>query len=142
MKSGKDFIGVGCGALIINDKNEVLLIKRSTTSRTAPGTWSRPGGEVEFGETLEDAVKREVKEEVGIEVQPLQLLKVSNDIDLAEKKHWIAIGYLVKYISGIPKNMEPEKHDEVKWFSLNSLPENINQYTKESIQIYLSLKRN
>jgi ADP-ribose pyrophosphatase YjhB (NUDIX family) len=51
MKAGKDFIGVGVGATILNNKNEILLLKRRQTiseERTTSGMWSIPGGEVEF----------------------------------------------------------------------------------------------
>ncbi len=66
MTPGKDYIGVGCGALIINDKNQTLLIKRGNKSRNEAGFWGKPGGAVKFGEKVEDAVKREIKEELNI----------------------------------------------------------------------------
>ncbi|MCK5063376.1 MAG: NUDIX domain-containing protein, partial [Candidatus Aenigmarchaeota archaeon] len=80
MKSGKDFIGIGCGAIIINDKNEVLLVKRSKTSRVNPDIWSRPGGEVEFGESSAKAVEREVLEETGIIIKAVRPLGFLDNI--------------------------------------------------------------
>lgn len=136
MEVGKDYIGVGCGAIIVNDKQEVLLVKRSMNSRTEPGTWSRPGGEVEFGETIEDAVQRETLEEVGVRISIERLLHIGENI--SSKKHWLAIGYLARYVSGIATNLEPHKHDEVRWCSLQNLPQPLNKYTKKSIQIYLN----
>jgi len=136
MKAGIDFIGIGCGALVINEKNEVLLIKRSAKARTEPGSWSRPGGQVEFGETVEHAVEREMEEEVGIKVKAVKLLDMTQIIE--EGKHWIAFGYLATYISGTPINKEPDKHEEIKWFSLDNLPENLNSYTANSIRSYRS----
>ena len=59
---------VGCGVLIENEKRELLLQKRSDN-----GQWCVPGGAMELGETYEDAAKREVFEEVGIEVEDLEL---------------------------------------------------------------------
>lgn len=139
MEVGKDYIGVGCGAIIVNDKNEVLLVQRSKDARTEPGTWSRPGGQVEFGETVEQAVEREVLEETGLAVKALSVLEVRSV--LSEGKHWLAIGYLAKYISGEPRNTEPTKHDAVKWFPLDDLPEPLNEYTRSSINIYLNGSR-
>lgn len=136
MNSGEDFIGVGCGAIIINDKNEILLVKRSGSSRTEPGFWSRPGGEVEFSETVEEAVIREIKEETNINVEVLNFLEITQNINKEKGKHWLALGYLARHISGEPKNMEPEKHDKVKWFPLDSLPDNITNYTRNAINIY------
>ncbi len=140
MKAGTDFIGIGCGAIVVNDRNEILLVKRSINSRTEPETWSRPGGQVEFGESVEEAVEREVLEETGVTVKVIKFLEMTQNIDKENKKHWLALGYLAKHISGEPKNMEPSKHDEVKWASLSQLPENINQYTKNAINIYLKTK--
>ena len=136
MKPGIDYIGTGCGAIVINDKNEILLVKRSLESRTEEGTWSRPGGEVDLGEYIEDAVIREVKEETNVLIEILKPLEVTQI--MSEGKHWIAHGYLAKYVSGETKNMEPDKHDEVKWFSLKNLPENLNEYTRNSLNIYLN----
>lgn len=66
---GHDLIlGVGCGVLIENDKGQVLLQKRSDT-----GQWCVPGGALDLGETYEEAAKREVREEVRIEVDHLRL---------------------------------------------------------------------
>jgi len=137
MKAGIDFVGIGCGAIIVNDKNEVLLVKRAASSRMAAGTWSRPGGQVEFGEKIEEAVEREVLEETGVKVKAERFLELAEDF--GNEKHWLAIGYLAKYIAGEARNVEPDKHDEVKWFSLTSLPK-LNKYTESSIKKYLELK--
>jgi ADP-ribose pyrophosphatase len=137
MKPGIDYVGVGCGCVIINDKNEVLLVKRSNASKTEPGMWSRPGGTVEFGETVEEALKREIKEELDIEIEVLSFLEHTNNMMVEDgtKKHWLAMGFLAKIKSGEPKNMEPRKHDDVKWFPLNNLPEDLTVYTKNAIDI-------
>ena len=61
MKAGVDFIGVSVGAMIVNDRGKLLLCKRSKTARNEQGQWEIPGGEVEFGEKLTDAIHREIK---------------------------------------------------------------------------------
>lgn len=137
MKIGIDYIGVGCGALIINDKEEVLLLKRTEKTRNQAGCWAKPGGGVEFGEKAEDAIKREVKEELGIDIELTKFLGFTNDIMEAEKQHWIALNFMAKIIGGEVQNLEPEKHEEIKWFSLNNLPEKLAQNTKDSISEYL-----
>jgi len=141
MKAGKDYVGVGCGGIIINEEeNKVLLVKRSLNSRTEPGYWSRPGGEVEYGETIEEAVKREILEETGIITKVTKFLELTQIIDKEKGNHWIALGYLAKYISGEPKNLEPEKHNEVKWFSLSKLPTKLTSYTKNALKVYNNSK--
>jgi 8-oxo-dGTP diphosphatase len=141
MKVGVDYIGVGCGAIVINEKGEVLLLRRSTTSRTDPGKWCRPGGQVEFGESVTDAVERETMEETGIVVRAVRPLEFTDDRSEDASKHWIALGYLAEHVSGEPVNVEPDKHDAIGWFPLDRLPENLATYTKNAIDVYLDQKR-
>lgn len=137
MKPGIDYIGIGCGALIINDKNETLLVKRASKSKNEAGFWSKPGGTVEFSEGVGDAVRREIKEELGIDIELVKFLGFTNHIIKLENQHWIAFNYLAKIIKGKPRNLEPEKIEEIKWFNLGSLPENLTQTTIEPIKEYL-----
>jgi len=137
MKPGKDYIGIGCGALIVNDKNETLLIKRTSKSQNEAGFWSKPGGTVEFNEKVEDAIIREIKEELGIDIELTKLLGFTNHILNSENQHWVAINYLAKIISGEPRIMEPDKMEEIKWFSFNNLPNKLTQTTKDPIREYL-----
>lgn len=67
MKIGKDYIGVGVGAFIVNENNEVLLHKRAVPAEK--DHWCIPGGRLEMFEKLEDAVIREVKEEIDVDVK-------------------------------------------------------------------------
>lgn len=137
MIPGIDYIGVGCGALIINDSNETLLIKRTSKSKNEAGFWSKPGGKVEFGETVESAIIREIKEELDIDIELTGFINFTNHIIKSENQHWVALSYLAKINKGIPRNMEPEKIAEIKWFSFDNLPEKITQTTSESIKEYL-----
>ncbi|HBG81675.1 TPA: DNA mismatch repair protein MutT [candidate division CPR2 bacterium] len=140
MKAGKDYIGVGCGPLIVNDKNETLLLKRGASSKNEVGFWQKPGGEVEFNERVEDAIKREAKEELGIEIEILDFLGYSDHIIKNEGQHWIGFNYLAEIVNGKPTNMEPHKIDEIGWFNINDLPENVNQTTLEAIEVYKKMK--
>lgn len=74
---GHDMIEtVGCGVLVENDKGQVLLQKRSDN-----GQWCVPGGGLEPIETFEEAAKRELREEVGIEVSDLELFGIYSGQD-------------------------------------------------------------
>jgi ADP-ribose pyrophosphatase len=139
MKAGHDYIGVGCGALIINNKDEVLLLKRTSKTRNSAGFWAKPGGTVEFGEKVEDAVVREIKEELGVDIKIIKFLGFTDGYKKIEGQHWIAFNYLAQIIKGEVKNLEPEKHEEVKWFSVRHLPGNTVQNTTESVSEYLKL---
>ncbi|MEW9094914.1 MAG: NUDIX domain-containing protein [Clostridiaceae bacterium] len=132
MKIGQDYIGVGVGAVILNDNEEILLLLRERSPEA--GYWSIPGGKVEFFDTIEDSIKREVKEELGVEIDIIKLLGVTNHILVEEKSHWVAPSFLVKIIKGEVKNMEPNKHKDIKWFSIDNLPDNITLTTKKAIE--------
>lgn len=139
MKHGKDFIGVGIGGFIVNDKNELLLLKRKKPPEA--GYWNIPGGRVEFGETLEKAVAREVKEETDLDVEVLSVLGFVNHIIKEENAHWVAIHFLCRIIDGQVKITEPEKHESIEWFSLDSLPEKQTITLKQAIKEYKAVKR-
>mmetsp|Transcript_83055 Transcript_83055/g.130645 ORF Transcript_83055/g.130645 Transcript_83055/m.130645 type:complete len:149 (-) Transcript_83055:62-508(-) len=133
---GKDCVGVGVGAFVFDERARVLLVKRSATSRTEPGTWARPGGAVEFGETNEQALRREFLEETGLRICDVELMDVTSNV--TTKSHWVAIGYRAKLEVGCTpadaENREPDKHDELGWFSLDELPEPIASFTVEGLE--------
>ena len=139
-KIGKDCIGVGCGALIFNDQEEVLLMKRSKNSKNQALWWSQPGGAVDFNEKALVATKREIKEELGIEIDIWAEVSHVDHILKKENQHWVAFPFLAKIKKGIPKIMEPHKCDELRWFSLQKLPKKLSETTKASIAGYLSKK--
>ena len=102
-------------------------MKRSrnlTRDRTTVGLWSVPGGEVEFGERVEDAVKREAKEELGIEITIEKMISHWDQILPQSKIHWHCVAFLCKILKGKPKNLEPDKVDEIRWFPVKSVPKN------------------
>jgi mutator protein MutT len=115
---GKRVIGVGVGALIFNDKKEMLLALRGEKAKNERGTWEIPGGAVEFGETLQEGLKREIMEELGIEIQPQEILHVCDHLLPEEGQHWVSPTYICTIISGEPKIKEPEKCAQIGWFSL------------------------
>ncbi len=125
MKKGVDYIGVGVGAVIFNSDNKVFLARRGRKARNESGKWEFPGGAVEFGETLEHAVLREVKEEYGFEIEIDELLDVVNHLIPEEKQHWVSPTFLCRLKSGTPSILEPHKCDEIAWFELDEIPEKL-----------------
>ncbi|MDR0978516.1 MAG: NUDIX domain-containing protein, partial [Lachnospiraceae bacterium] len=101
--------------------------------------WSIPGGKVEFFEKIEDALKREIKEETGVDIEIVRLLGICNHIVDNEKIHYISPSYLCKIKSGEPKIMEPQKHIDMKWFPLDELPKNLTITTKTAIEDYFAI---
>jgi ADP-ribose pyrophosphatase YjhB (NUDIX family) len=96
---------VGVGGVVLDDQGRVLLIRRGTEPRK--GHWSIPGGLVELGESLIDGVKREIAEETGLVVGPLQVIEVVDRIYTDELEHggrvrfhYVIIDYLCRVIGG------------------------------------------
>ncbi len=137
MKKGVDYIGVSVGALILNDKGEIFLSKRSKNCRNERGCWEIPGGGVKFGEKLKDAIRREMKEEYGIEIRILHQFPAADHLIPNEKQHWVPSVFLTRLKKGSePRIMEPEKYDEIGWFNLNKLPSPLSIITKIDLKNY------
>jgi len=133
MTQRADTPSIGTGALITNDHGEVLLLLRSENHQDS-NQWSKPGGRIEFGETIEAALRREVMEEIGCEIEIGDFLHIMQNI--GEKWHWIYLTYLAKIKSGELKNLEPAKHKDLRWFTLDNLPENLTSGARLSILEY------
>ena len=102
---------IGVGGVII-DNGRTVLIRRGT--EPLRGEWSIPGGTIEIGETLEEAVHRELREETGLEVRVLELIELFDRIYLdqhstaaTDKKkprfHYVIADYLCELTGGEPR---------------------------------------
>ncbi|MFH1294631.1 MAG: NUDIX domain-containing protein [Candidatus Aenigmatarchaeota archaeon] len=120
-------MGIGVGVLLFRN-GKILLGKRNEDPEKADsllkgeGTWTLPGGKLDFGEAFENAAYREVLEETGvrIDLKRLKLVSISNDI--VHTAHFVTIGFLAESLEGEAKVMEPEEILEWKWFSPEELP--------------------
>ena len=136
MKRGTDFIGVGVGALIVNAQGELLLAKRGPAAKNERDLWEFPGGAVEFGETLEKALCREMREEFDIEIEVGELLDVVDHILPAEKQHWVSPTFICKIKNGTPVIREPEKCTAIGWFLPENVPLNLTIISQENLAHY------
>ncbi len=140
MIKGVDYIGVAVGAIIFNKKGELFLAKRGKKARNERGYWEVPGGGVEFNETLQEAVKREIMEEYGIKIELIQQFPAMNHFILNEKQHWVPTSFLAEIKEGqISQILEPEKCGEIGWFSLNALPNPLSIITKIDLDYYQNI---
>lgn len=137
MKKGIDFIGVGVGALIFNREGKVFLARRGPKARNESGKWDFPGGSVEFGEKLEDAIKREIKEEFNMDIEVIDFLEVCNHIIPEEKQHWVSPTFIARIVSGEPRIMEQEKNDKIGWFPIDKTPRPLTKSSEQNYETYL-----
>ena len=95
----RPFLGVGA---LIFEGSEILLVERG--KEPLKGYWSLPGGILETGEKLEDAIRREVLEETGLEVEPLSMFEIFERIMPDEagraEYHYVLIDYLCRRVGG------------------------------------------
>lgn len=131
--------GLGVGVMLIKD-NKILLGLRNpdkikaSSELQGQGTWTMPGGKVEFMEKLVDAAKRELEEETGLKAIKLDFLCVSDD--MTDTAHYVTAGFIVREYTGEVKTMEPETILEWKWFDLNDLPSNLYNPSQKCIEKY------
>lgn len=131
--------GVGVGVMIIKE-NKILLGLRSPDKIKASselqeqGTWTMPGGKVEFMEKLVDAAKRELEEETSLKATKLDFLCISDD--MTDTVHYVTVGFIARNYTGEVKAMEPETILEWRWFDLNDLPNNLYKPSQKCIEKY------
>jgi hypothetical protein len=115
----------------------VFLAKRGKNAKNERGHWENPGGSVNYGETLEHAVKREMKEEYGVEIEIISQFPAADHLIPADNQHWVATTFLARIKPGqTPQIMEPTKCDAIGWFPLGKLPSPLSRITKMDIMHY------
>ncbi len=136
MKRGVDYIGVGVGAILVDPDGKVFLSRRGQNSKNEKGLWEFPGGAVEFGEKMADALQREMAEEYGIEIEVGDLLDIIDHILPAEGQHWVSPTFICRIKSGEPKILEPEKCSQIGWFDVGEIPDNLSLITQQNLLHY------
>ncbi len=117
-EKARPLVGV---SVLIHKGDRILLIKRQNVHGT--GTWTGPGGHLEFGESLEERAIREVKEETNVEITNPKFRVITNDVFEAEHKHYITVWMEANYASGEPKLSAPYEESAISWFTWDALPE-------------------
>jgi mutator protein MutT len=111
---------IGVGAVIVH-QGRVLLVRRAT--EPLKGEWSVPGGALELGEKLRDGVRREVREETGLEVEPGEVLEVFDslftDAEGRTQYHYVLIDYLCRLLAG--EAAAASDVSEVRWVTAEEL---------------------
>ena len=136
MVPGRDYIGVGVGAMVFNAAGQVFLAQRGPSATNERGAWEFPGGKVDWGETLAAAICREFQEEYGMIIALDALLGVPDHILPAEGQHWISPTFLARHVGGTPHICEPAKCAAIGWFALDALPAPLSLVTQADLALY------
>ena len=124
LRRGIDHIGVSAVSVIHDGKGRILLMKRGPKARDERGNWDICGGAIEFGESIDEALRREVMEELCTNPLDIEFLTAydAHREHEGNKTHWIALVHAVKVDPKRVKIGEPHKIAEIGWFTSKDLP--------------------
>ena len=127
---------MSCVFICHDGDGKVLLARRSAGARDEPGTWDTGAGALEFGETFEAAVTREVTEEYAAAPKDITMLGVRNVVRAEPPSHWVAVVFSVRVDPAAVRIGEPHKFDELGWFRLDALPSPLHSQLPETLEIF------
>ncbi len=123
--------------LVLIKDNKILLSRRYNTGYF-DGNYSFPAGHLDEDETLKQGMVREVKEEIDVVVAPTDLELIHTMNRRIPDDERIDFFFTAKKWQGKPKIMETDKCDDLSWFELDNLPQNIIPYIKQAIDSFLN----
>ena len=135
--SAGSFPRVGVGVLLVDASGRVLLSLRRRPPEA--GAWSILGGSLEPFERIEECARREAREEAGVEIMLDRLLCVTDHILMQENQHWVAPAFAARIIEGVVANKEPHKTAELRWCTLDCLPQPPTITAQRAIEVYRML---
>lgn len=111
---------VAVNAIVLRDGHILLGMRKGSSGE---GTWGLPGGHLEYMESVEMALARELLEETGLVATTLRLHQIVNNVmPNTPYAHYIHLDFIVEGMTGEPQLLEPDKCKEWKWFGINTLP--------------------
>ena len=99
-------VRAGVGVFVFKDGKFIMIQRKGSHGE---GSWSVPGGHIEFSESLEETAKREILEETNLSIRNVRIGAVTNDYFRDEGKHYITVWLLSDYQGGKERIMEPDK---------------------------------
>ena len=135
MKKGEDYTGITIIYTCHDGEGNYLLNKRGVNCRDEQGSWDFGGGGLEFGDTVENTLRKEIIEEYCTDVISYEFLGY-RDVhreNNGKKTHWLALDFKVLVDPKKVKNGEPHKFDEIGWFRIDALPTPLHSQMKDTL---------
>ena len=113
--------GVAAKAVIVNGEGKYLFVRKSSNEDINPNTYEFPGGRIEFGESPEEALVREIKEEIGLDINIITAFNTwtfTKGVDF----QLVGVDFLCTVKGGEEKLSE--EHESVKWMGLEEIENN------------------
>ncbi|WP_234371587.1 MULTISPECIES: NUDIX hydrolase [unclassified Streptomyces] len=128
---------VSCVFVCHDGAGRVLLARRSAGARDEPGAWDCGAGALEFGESFERAVAREVYEEYGVRPLGIEQIGVRNVLrgDPVDS-HWVAVVFAVRVERDEVTIGEPHKFDALDWFAPHALPVPLHSQCGATLELF------
>lgn len=129
-------LGVAAKGIVRRSDGAILLIRRSPSSKTDPGVWDLPGGKMDYGERLVDALVREVREETGLTVVDPRAFNISH---FTKEPFWVTcVTFVCTPLDGEVKLSH--EHVEYAWISLPDIDGRpYARAIREQIEVFLAL---
>ena len=117
----------------IHRDGKVLIAKRSEKCKLFAGMYELPGGKIQFGETPEHTIKREIREELGIRIRPIKPIHAHSSIVYEGTVHLTDLIYLTELIGDVSE-IELKEHDDVAWIGQKDIDNfEMSENTREAI---------
>ena len=127
---------VSCVFVCHDGAGRILLARRSAQARDEPGAWDCGAGALEFGETFEAAVTREVGEEYSARPREIRQLGVRNVLREDPPSHWVAVIFSVLVDPAGVRIGEPHKFDELSWFTPETMPSPLHSQLPATLALF------
>ena len=124
LRAGVDCVGVAVVYFCHDGNGSFVMAKRNANTRDEHGRWDIGGGSLELYTTVEDTLRKEIREEYCTDVLDAQFLghRDVHRMHAGQATHWVALDFAVRVDRTKVRNGEPHKFDAVEWFTLDTLP--------------------
>jgi len=125
-------------AIVSKVDGSILVLKKNSDQKIAADQWLLPGGAVDFGESPEEALKRELYEEVNLKVSESKY--IYHETRVIEGIHWLGLIFKVTGDDARIFNVEKEKHSAIKWCMATEVSSLLHLQNTDPLSNYLSLQ--